>query len=127
MTFQVACEPCNSFVLPYIHYGIEIWYSAFKNVTEKIFILQNKAIRATYNLPYNDHTSKYFKCGCLLKLPDLYNLKIASIMFKCINLNEFPFIYERLKLNSDIHQHSTRYSNHLRSPFLIKPNRKDHF
>ena len=110
----------NSFIVPYIHYGIEIWYSAYKNITDKKFILQKKAIRAAFNLPYNDHTSNYFKCAGALKLADLYSLKIACIMFKCINLNQFPFIYNKLKPSSEVHQYSTRASNLLRLPFYNK-------
>ena len=41
-------------------------------------------------------------------------------MYRCINLNAFPFIYRRLKPNSDVHHYSTRASNLLRLPFYNK-------
>ena len=41
-------------------------------------------------------------------------------MYRCINSNAFPFIYKRLKPNSDVHQYSTRASNLLRLPFYNK-------
>ena len=47
----------RSFIVPYLEYGIEIWGGAYKNATEKAFVAQKKAIRSTFNLPYNEHTT----------------------------------------------------------------------
>ena len=40
----------DSFVVLYLNYGIEVWCSAYKNVTESMFILQKKAIRNVCNI-----------------------------------------------------------------------------
>ena len=47
----------NTFLL----YGIEVWHGTYANITNKIFILQKKACRAIHNLPFNTHTTEYFK------------------------------------------------------------------
>lgn len=106
----------RSFIVPYLDYGIEIWGGAYKNATEKIFVAQKKAIRATFNLPYNEHTTQFFKSFGVLKLKDIHLLKLASIMFKTLNYNSYPFLSIRLQTNADIHQHSTRISSRLRLP-----------
>ena len=45
----------TSLIHPYLSYGIEAWHGTYQNNTSKIFVLQNKAIRAINNLAYNEH------------------------------------------------------------------------
>ena len=40
---------------PYLSYGIEAWHGTYQNNTSKIFVLQNKGIRAINNIAYNEH------------------------------------------------------------------------
>ena len=72
----------NSFLL----YGIEVWHGTYANITNKIFILQNKACRDIHNLPFNTHTTEYFKNAKILKLTDLSESQISKHIFKCLNL-----------------------------------------
>ena len=39
----------------------KVWHGTYANITNKIFILQKKACRAIHNLPFNTHTTEYFK------------------------------------------------------------------
>ena len=110
----------RSFITPYLDYGIEIWGGVYKNATEKVFVAQKKAVRSTYNLSYNEHTTEYFKAFGVLKLKDIYILKLACIMFKTLNFNSYPFISIKLQTNADIHSHTTRNSNNLRLPLYRK-------
>ena len=110
----------RSFIAPYLEYGIEIWGGAYKNATEKVFVVQKKAIRCTFSLPYNEHTTQYFKVFGVLKLKDIYHLKLACIMFKTLNFGSYPFLSIRLQTNAAIHSHTTRNSNMLRLPFYIR-------
>ena len=103
-------------MLPYLEYGIEIWHSAYKNVTDKLFILQKKAIRYTFNLEYNSHTTQYFKDFGVLELADIHKFKILTILYSCLNYETYPFIYDKLNLGSLIHSHHTRTANSLRLP-----------
>ena len=50
-----------SLINPFLLYGIEVWYGTYANITNKIFILQKKACRAIHNMPFNTHTTEYFK------------------------------------------------------------------
>ena len=95
-----------SFINPFLQYGIEVWPCTYANITNKILILQKKACRAIHNLPFNTHTTKYFKSENFLKLTDLYESQISIHMFKCLNLNA-----NILPKHSDIHSYSTWNNN----------------
>ena len=76
-----------SLINPFLLYGIEVWHGTYANITNKIFILQKKACRTIHNLPFNTHTTEYFKNANILKLTDLYESQISKHMFKSLNLN----------------------------------------
>ena len=46
----------NSLILPYLSYGIEVWYAAPQVLTSKISVLQKRSIHALHDLNYNAHT-----------------------------------------------------------------------
>ena len=45
-----------------------------------LFLCLKKAIRAVFNLPYNNYTNEFFKNNTLHKLNGIYKHKAASIM-----------------------------------------------
>ena len=100
-----------SLINPFLLYAIEVWHGTYANITNKIFILQKKACRAIHNLPFNAHTTEYFKSAKILKLPDLYEYQISKHMFKRLNLN--PNI---LSKHSDIHNYYTSNNNNFITP-----------
>ena len=83
-------------------------------------VLQKKAIRAVNNLGFNSHTSEHFKSMGCLRLGDLYKLRLGSIMYKTIILNNYPDVGNRLQLNSTTHAYSTRTANLIRLPLYRK-------
>jgi len=109
---------------PFISYGIEAWYSTYKNVTHRIFVLQKRAIRAINHLDYNAHTSVYFNENAILKLEDIYNYQNLMFMYKLKNsqLNDASLT---ITLQNDIHNHRTRRRNDIAIPQLNK--RKSQF
>ena len=88
-----------------------MYYLLYTNLTNKIFILQTKACRTIHNLPFNTHTTGYFKKAFFFKLTDLYESQISKHMFKCLNLNE-----NILPKHSDIHNYHTRNNNKFIAP-----------
>lgn len=94
-------------VLPYISYGIEVWLAASRTTTERVSILQKKTIRAINCLPYNAHTSNYFKSMNLLKVHDLYNLQLGNYMFSN---------HESYMNFSDAHNYNTRFNDNIIIP-----------
>ena len=105
-----------SFIHPYLNYGIEAWFAASKNLTDRIFIFQKKAIRAIFDLPYNAHTSNFFKTLRILKLHDIYNLQVGKIMYSAIKKGTYSKIAEALSFKSLVHQHRTRQIEQLNIP-----------
>ena len=69
------------------------------------------ACRAIHNLPFNTHTTEYFKYGIFLKLTDVYESQISKYMYKCLNLN--ANILPKL---TDIHNYPTRNNNKFIAP-----------
>ena len=106
----------NTLILPYISYGIEAWYSTYLNVSNKINVLQKKSIRAINNLPYNSHTNNYFHEMNLLKLKDLFDYKVALVIFKTLNCSENTDLANQISKFSDIHNHFTRNQDNFRLP-----------
>ena len=62
-------------------------------------------------LPFNTHTTEYFKNAKKFKLTDLYEYQISKHMFKCLNLNA-----NILPRHSDIHNYPTRNNNKFIAP-----------
>ena len=98
-------------VMPHMMYGIEVWYGAPQYVLNRVSILQKKAIRAINSLPFNHHTHEYFKSMKLLKIDDLYKVKILSHMF--IHLDQSNYIAQ-----SEIHSYNTRNRGNITTPFF---------
>ena len=84
-------------------------------MSDVIGVLQRKAIRALYNLPYNALTNNTFKSGNLLKLNDLYNLSICSQLYKYINTENCE-IRDKITAHFQIHGHNTRHNRNLVTP-----------
>ena len=104
----------SSLVLPYLTYGLEVWYSAPKYQTDRVFILQKKAVRAMNSLPFNSHTHEYFSRMQLLKLDDLYTLQVLrSLHARICDNDSIP-----LQRSNNLYQ--TRNRNLLQVPFFNK-------
>ena len=101
-----------SLVMPHFTYGIEVWFGAPETVSERITIIQKKMVRALNSLPYNFHTSPYFKKMNLLKVKDLYNLQIGLNIYTAVSRGELTF-------SSEIHEYNTRNRNKLGTPGVI--------
>ena len=105
----------NSLILPYISYGIEVWYAAPDFLTSKVFVLRKKAIRAIHDLTYNAHTIEYFKRDKILMIEDVYKLQICSQLFTYYHRTDNEF-HNRLNPFSNNHNHFTRNRNNLVLP-----------
>ena len=103
----------TSLIHPCLSYGIEAWHGTYQNNTDKIFVLQKKAIHAINNLAYNEHTNAYFKCNKILKLSDQYKLQVSNYIFQVLHSNIDEDIESNLLVNNQIHNHNTRTNNQM--------------
>lgn len=89
----------HTLVLPYIYYGIEVWYGGPDSVSNRIVVLQKKIVRAMNNLSFNSHTHSFFSDMNILKVHEIYLMCLGTYMYK----NNVKFTAA-----SDIHEHNTR-------------------
>lgn len=111
LPFEILKMLYSSLILPYLNYGIVAWFSTYKNITDKINVIQKKSVRCINLLPYNAHTSQYFKKMNVLNLYDLFNYQIAIFMYQTINKNANPELSTALCRHVNIHNHNTRFSS----------------
>jgi hypothetical protein len=103
----------NALVYPYLSYGILLWGSAFKTNTNKIIVMQKKAVRIIAHAPYNSHTHEIFQHYKILKYDDIYKLYLGKYMFQQLNgLLPEPLL-NKYRLCRDVHTHNTRQLSQL--------------
>ena len=106
----------NSFLLPYLTYGIELWGSAATVTLHPVIVLQKKAIRIICNVPPRTNTDQLFIENKILTLMKNYQLKVLNFMFK-YNNHMLPAIFNDLYIrNSNIHGYQTRQTADLHVP-----------
>lgn len=71
-----------AFVLPYLSYCVEVWGKAYPTHTKLLILLQKRAIRIINNKGRKEHTNALFAKSCLLKFPDLVDLKMFMLKAK---------------------------------------------
>ena len=100
-----------SLIYPYLDYGISLWGSTYTSYINKLNVLQKKAIRIITKVNYNEHTNPLFKSQKILKLNEIYKLKIAKYMFS-FTKNTLPVPLSIIIIcNSTIHTYNTRNVN----------------
>lgn len=106
----------NSLVLPYLNYGTILWGNTYLKYTNKLEILQKKAIRCISKVGYNEHTMPYFCKYRILKLCDIYKYQMSQMGYKFVN-SKLPIPLMRLfKRNDDVHNINTRQIHNIYLP-----------
>ena len=75
-----------SLIHPFLDYGLMLWGSATKTLTNPLQILQKKAIRTIRNSLYYDHTGTLYKKLNILTFSDMFNIQIQHFMFQYFHL-----------------------------------------
>ena len=71
-----------SFVYPYIHYCIAAWGGTWSTHLQPLRILQKRAIRVINKKPYLHPSNQLFHSSEILKLDDVYKLKLCVYLYK---------------------------------------------
>ena len=119
MLFKIRHQ-CNKNVLrslyfslfeSHLSYGIPVWGSANRALTQKLFVLQKKAIRAITFSDFLAHTSPLFKDANVLKVADLFQYQVSSIMWD-FDHNTLPKTLNLLFTKTkNTHSYGTRFAN----------------
>jgi len=100
-----------SMIYPYLDYGITLWGTTYKSHTNKLVILQKKALRIISGAKYNDHTNPLFVIQKILKLEDMYEHRVSKYMF-ALHKGTLPLpLSTMIIMNRNIHTHNTRNRN----------------
>lgn len=101
-----------SFIYPYLTYCNQVWGSTYASTTDKLFILQKKALRIINGLKRRDCLDTVFPKLGILKFTDINLYLICRFMFRLYR-GEVPDIFTDLFVtNMDIHEHNTRQCHH---------------
>ena len=94
----------------HLTYGISVWGSIYPSHLQKLRKLQNKALKAICNAPYQTPAKPLYTQLNILQIQDVYKHKIAKCMFNCNKtLTPTPFSNFFQKTNQ-VSNRSTRLS-----------------
>ena len=100
----------QSLILPYISYSLVAWGQAARTHTNKILVLQKRALRLIHFAPYNCHTIPLFVSSNILPIHYLY-LKSVSILMYDVHKELAPQnILSFFTRSSELHPYQTRHS-----------------
>jgi hypothetical protein len=98
----------HSLIQSHLNYCNITWGYALKKYTNRLTILQKKAIRNITKSTYNAHTSPLFKDHGLLKLEDICNIQIAKLMHSYTHDDLPTNLMSLFNSNTAFHSHNTR-------------------
>ena len=100
-----------SLIFPYINYGLMSWGNTYATKLKKLKSCQNKCIRKIFFIGNYEDASAYYNLLGILKIDNVFKLKIAVFTFKIINMNEkVPTILSDIIVAaSSRHSHYTRF------------------
>lgn len=106
--FQILLQIYQSLILPIISYGLPVWGQACKSYTDKVLLLQKRALRLIFFADYKQHALPLFIQSGQLPLDCLYYFSVASLMHDVANDRAPLNIMNLFRRISTIHQHNTR-------------------
>ena len=106
----------NSLVLPFINYCNTTWASIGKTRLEPFHKLQKKALRICTHSSYLAPSRPLFSELKTLTIYDIYEFKVALMMYFVKNKMALVNIINLFNFNSDFHQHYTRSATQFHLP-----------
>ena len=103
----------NAFLLPHLLYCCTIWGLNYATRCNKLLLMQKKAVRIMFNLPFLGHTSPHFKEHSILKFNELVKYKTLVIMYKFLTCKLSVHVQSMFTLNS------RNINLRHRSPFFV--------
>lgn len=107
----------NSFIYPYLTYGVEVWGSANDSLIQAIYKLQKRSIRIISSAKRREHSEPLFKNLKLLVFPKVYQYCIGKMMFKFVKKLVPRELCNLFSVAGNIHPYPTRQRGHLRVAF----------
>ena len=100
-------------IYPYISYGLASWGAAYQTRLQTVRTKQNKCIRSIFFASQRENASIYYKLLELHNLDNIFNIKIASLVYKLKYLpsNTPAALHKLITPSSEVHNYNTRYAS----------------
>ena len=101
----------NALFMSFLQYGLIVWGQTYASYIEPVFRLQKKAIRAISFQPCLSPSLPIFKDLKLLKLSDIFELRLLTFVFDSVNKTSPECFHNFFVFNSSVHQYCTRQAS----------------
>ena len=98
----------NSLFSPFLQYGILVWGLTYETYINPVFLLQKRIIRAMSFEHFTSHSAPIFLNLKILKLHDLFQLKLLSFVYESVNKISPVCFHNFFKSVESVHQYGTR-------------------
>ena len=113
-------------IYPYLTYCNLIWAFTYITSLQRIYLLQERAIRAISKADYKASSKPVFANSKILDVFSIYSFQVSSFMYLYHN-DALPISFTQIfQTGNQIHQYSTRYSDYYR-PHTCRTNIKNFF
>ena len=75
----------NSLFSPFLQYGILVWGLTYETYINPVFLLQKRVVRAMSFENFTSPSTPIFLNLKILKLHDLFQLKLLTFVYDCVN------------------------------------------
>ena len=75
----------NSLFSPFLQYGILVWGLTYETYINPVFLLQKRVVKAISFANFTSPSTPIFSDFKILKLYDLFQLKLLSFVYDCVN------------------------------------------
>ena len=107
-----------SMVYSTISYCIVVWGGIFccTGRGDELQCLHNRIVKNLFSKFFNDNIC-IFKANSILKLIDIYKMRVAVYIFKVLKLGFYPVLFNDLNFRTNNHLYNTRNIDNLVLPF----------
>ena len=94
----------NCLFSPFLQYGILVWGLTYETYIKPVYLLQNRVLRAISFEHYTSPSTPIFSDLKILKLHDLFQLKLLGFVYDCVNKTAPPHFHSFFALVESVHQ-----------------------
>ena len=101
----------NSLFSSFLQYGIVVWGLTYDVHIKPIYLLQKRVVRAIAFEHFTSPSTPIFSDLKILKLQDLFQLKLLCFVYDCVNKNSPNCFRNFFESVSNVHQYGTRQAS----------------
>ena len=98
-----------STVFPHVNYGLELFGTCAKKTLHKLQVKQNQLLKVLSHTDRLYPTDDLHSNFNIMKISDLYQVKVLSFVQSCLNKTTIPLFHEYYTLHHATHEYDTRH------------------